>query len=72
MGLAFVVGACLVCEKYFTFNPIKVPSFRVNDKKEPICGNCMRIINERRVKLGEAPFIVPKDAYKPCKEEELG
>ena len=69
--MAFCVGACLVCERGFSFNPIAVPSFEVDGVKEPICGACIEVLNEKRVALGMEPFSIRPDAYEPCDEEEL-
>jgi hypothetical protein len=56
----------------FTFNPVKVPSFRVNGSKEPICGLCIELINKKRVAAGVHPFTIAPDAYDVCDEGELG
>jgi hypothetical protein len=71
MGYALATGACLTCRRVFTFNPIRVPSFRVNGSKEPICGSCIETINRKRVAAGVQPFTISPDAYDACDEGEL-
>lgn len=61
MGYMFATGSCLACGNLFTFNPEKVPS----KDGEPICKQCMDLINELRAERGEDPFLVPPDAYEP-------
>lgn len=71
-GYVFVVGDCYTCGGMFTFNPVRVPSFR--DKsgvKQPVCRACMEYINAKRKEMGLEPFIIPADAYEPVSEEEL-
>ena len=72
MGYAFVFAPCLVCKREFSMNPVRVPSFRWNGVKEPICKSCMDVINEARVEKGLEPFSIHPDAYDACDEMELG
>jgi hypothetical protein len=71
MGYAIASGYCLLCRRVFSFNPVKVPSFRVNGTKEPVCAGCMDQVNVKRVELGVPAFEIPADAYEPCDEGEL-
>jgi len=72
MGVAIMFAPCLVCKKPFSFNPIRVPSLRVDGVKEPICGPCHEAINKYRVENGVEPFPEPHpDAYGACDENEL-
>ena len=71
MGYALAMGHCLVCRQVFSFNPVKVPSFRVDGTKEPVCRECIKQANELRIKNGVEPFIIPADAYEACEEGEL-
>lgn len=71
MGYAFVIGPCLVCKRPFSFNPVRVPSFRVEGKREPICEPCIKFINTKRKEKGMEPFTYADDAYEACREEEL-
>jgi len=58
-----VYGGCLLCRNLFTYNPDLVPSHRVNGVREPICRDCMNMVNSRRVGAGLEPFWVSPDAY---------
>jgi hypothetical protein len=71
MGYALATGACLTCKRIFTFNPVRVPSFRVNGTREPICQGCIETINLKRVANGVPPFTIAHDAYDACDEGEL-
>jgi len=59
MEYILAIGRCYSCGCVFSFNPIKVPSF----KDEPICKICIKMINERRKELGNIEFAVSDDAY---------
>lgn len=72
MGYALAIGACFACGKTFSFNPVKVPSFRdKNGEKQPVCRDCMTLVNEKRKEKGLPPFEIPADAYEFCNEAEL-
>ena len=71
MGYALATGSCLTCQQVFTFNPVRVPSFRVNGKREPLCSRCIEIINQKRVAAGVPAFVIAPDAYDACDEQEL-
>jgi len=64
-------GSCLVCKRFFSFNPHRVPSYRLKGEREPICESCMKRINEQRQERGQDPFPINADAYEPLPEEEL-
>ena len=72
MGYALCMGTCLICKHTFTFNPVKVPSLRIDGTKEPICKSCIERANKEKVAKGIEPFIIPDDAYTACNEAELG
>jgi len=72
MGYAFMVGNCLVCKQMFTFNPVLVPSHRVNGVKEPVCKHCIDAANPVRKKKGLPPLTYAPGAYEPVDENELG
>jgi len=72
MGYAFVIGPCLVCKKPFTMNPVRVPSFKVDGVREPICKPCMSHVNKKREENGLPPHSIHNDAYEACDEMELG
>lgn len=71
----FVVGLapCLCCHQVFSFNPRKVPSFTAETRegRRPICANCMKEINQKRVARGNAPWPIEADAYESLPETEL-
>jgi hypothetical protein len=71
MGYAMALGECLLCSKPFYFNPVKVPSFRVNGVKQPMCSLCMEQVNLKRKLMGVEEFVIPSDAYEACDESEL-
>ncbi len=71
MGYAYCIGQCLFCRKTFNFNPVYVPSLRVNGTKEPVCERCITEANVKRKERGNAPLTIHPEAYEPCPEEEL-
>ena len=71
MGYAMMVGPCIGCGHIFGFNPMRVPSVRVNGVREPICLACVTLANEKRKELGLEPFVIKPDAYEACDENEL-
>ena len=70
-GYVMAHSACIGCGKIFSFNPMHVPSLRINGNREPVCRDCVDRVNPARVKNGLAPIVPHKDAYEPCPEEEL-
>jgi hypothetical protein len=70
-GFAIGMGACVGCQRMFTFNPVRVPSAVVNGTREPVCPACMVIVNARRRAAGLADWPIPADAYDPVAEEEI-
>jgi hypothetical protein len=71
MGVAFCIGPCVCCRVPFVFNPMRVPSFRVNGVREPLCERCMGLVNQKRAAIGLPPFTIMPDAYEACEESEL-
>lgn len=67
MGYVTGFGPCCVCTRPFSFNPVRVPSF----KGEPICRTCMERVNREKQAQGLPAFKILEDAYEPCSEEEL-
>jgi hypothetical protein len=81
--MAFMSGMseCLVCSEIFSYNPLRVPSFRVRwfddggerhfiiDERggqlEPVCAGCMAKVNEQRKARGWQPFPILPGAYEP-------
>lgn len=69
---AFCIGECANCHRPITFNPVRVPSVRVNGVKEPICQGCADQWNQiHRISKGLEPVLIHQDAYEPCEEAEL-
>jgi hypothetical protein len=52
----YVMGPCVLCKRVFGFNPDKVPSFKVNGRREPCCEECLNEANELRKANGLEPF----------------
>lgn len=71
MGCAICTGTCAACGRLFMFNPVRVPSVRINGEREPVCEACMNAANVERTKRGLEPFPILPDAYEPCDEAEL-
>lgn len=72
MGYVIAMGSCLACRQVFSFNPMRVPSIRVNGVLEPVCGACMALVNAKRVAAGVEPHPIMDGAYGACNESELG
>jgi hypothetical protein len=72
MGFVSVLGDCYVCRKPFTFHPHKVPSTRVNGVREPICRECIEMVNEKRKAIGSPLIEVLPGAYDPADESDQG
>lgn len=66
-GYVFVLGPCAVCDRVFSYNPHKVPSFN----NDGVCEPCMVLVNARRVENGLDPHPVAADAYEAIPEGEL-
>jgi hypothetical protein len=71
MGHAIAFGNCIGCGRLFSFNPLLVPSVRVNGVREPICRACVEQANPVREAKGLEPITILPGAYDPVDEEEL-
>jgi len=71
MGYVYAMGHCYCCKAIFCFNPHKVPSISTETGKEPICLNCMMIVNAKREANGVPAFSINEDAYEALPEDEL-
>ena len=71
MGYAYAMGTCSICKNTFAFNPLKVPSIRINGTREPVCQNCINAANLIRIKNGLDPIVPLPGAYDACDEGEL-
>jgi len=64
MGYLSLVAPCFVCQRPFSSNPYRVPSYQ----NEPICRGCIEGINTRRLARGLPPWPIPADAYEPVED----
>jgi len=71
MGYALCHSGCAGCGQVFAYNPIRVPSIRINGVREPICKNCVERVNPQRIANGLEPIVPLPDAYDPVDESEL-
>jgi hypothetical protein len=72
MGYFIMMGSCIMCKQPFAFNPHKVPSIRVDGKREPLCLRCHGRANEVRKARGLEPWPDPQPgAYDGADESEL-
>jgi len=71
MGYMMGMAPCIGCRQVFAFNPIRVPSIRVDGQREPICRNCVERVNPQRVKNGLEPIVPHPDAYEAADEDEV-
>ena len=72
-GFIYCHGYCFGCGRAFSFNPHRVPSITPpgGHTREPVCLECVKLVNPDRKRKG-LPLIVPHpDAYDPLPEEEL-
>ena len=47
MGFCFAFSKCAACHQPFAYNPLMVPSVRINGVREPICRGCVMEWNVR-------------------------
>lgn len=71
MGYVLAMGHCISCGSPFAFNPLLVPSLRVDGQREPVCKRCAELINEMRGAKGLSTWDIDEDAYEGVDEEEL-
>ena len=71
MGYVLMTSACISCGNIVTYNPMKVPSVRVNGKREPLCRTCADRLNDEFEKRGKERVPIQPDAYEACPEEEM-
>lgn len=71
MGYALAFGPCVCCKVTFGFNPMRVPSIRVNGQREPVCRGCVERANPLRIEKGLPPIEIHPEAYEACHESEL-
>jgi hypothetical protein len=71
VGYALCYGACLACGKFFSFNPVRVPSYNDGTGRKPICRACVEAANPKRIANGLPPIVPAPDAYDAVEEGEL-
>lgn len=71
MGFALCTSPCIGCGRLFNYNPMRVPSLRVNGSREPVCQTCVDRANPVRIAKGLPPIVPLPDAYDACDESEL-
>lgn len=71
MGYAYAMSGCICCSALFSYNPMRVPSVRINGKREPVCQSCVAIANSQRILNGLPPIVPFADAYEPIDEHCL-
>ena len=72
MGYVMSVGTCFGCNRVFSFNPMRVPSYPHPERgRLPICQECVARVNPMRKANGLPPIVPHADAYEPCEESEL-
>jgi hypothetical protein len=59
MSYMSLVAPCFGCGRLFTSNPDSVPSYQ----NEPICRDCMEVVNRRRAENGLPLWPILPDAY---------
>ena len=64
-GYVSVLGPCVRCRRPFLFSPTRVPSIRVRGSREPVCPDCLAVLNRVRQEAGLEPWTVRPDAYDP-------
>jgi hypothetical protein len=72
MGYVFATSPCYGCKQIFSYNPMRVPSIRIDGDRRPICRACVERVNPQRVANGLDPIVPLSDAYEYCDESELG
>lgn len=71
MGFITCTSACIGCRRLFSYNPMRVPSIRIDGVREPICQACVDRINPRRIANGLDPIVPLPGAYEPADESEV-
>lgn len=68
MGYAIAISPCFACKRIFGYNPLSVPSVRdQSNTKQPVCRDCMAVVNAKRRQAGLEPFEIRPDAYEPVR-----
>jgi len=65
-GAMFCIAGCVSCGQMISFAPSRVPSIRVEGRREPLCRGCFDRWNEiHRVSKGLPPVPLQPGAYAP-------
>jgi hypothetical protein len=65
MRYATLTAKCLFCEQAFVSNPNHVPSI----DGEPICRDCVDLVNRQRKESGLDSFPIHPKAYEPLDQK---
>jgi hypothetical protein len=71
MGYAFAMSPCRGCGQVFTYNPMRVPSVRIDGVRQPVCQACVDRVNPTRIANGLEPIVPLPGAYEAAEESEL-
>jgi hypothetical protein len=71
MGYVTLTAPCIRCKALFSFNPVRVPSIRIDGTRYPICQACIPVINEKRKEAGVEEIVPAPDAYEAVDEAEI-
>jgi len=66
-----MIGSCFGCSRPFSFNPMRVPSIRVDGDRKPVCQSCINRANALRKAQGLPQHEVHPDAYEPAREWDV-
>jgi hypothetical protein len=71
MGYVIAFGPCIGCGEVFGFNPHHVPSLNYQGQRQPICRECVRLVNPKRRANGLEEIKPHPEAYEPLPEADL-
>ena len=71
MGYALMHSPCAKCGQIASYNPHRVPSIRIDGRRQPICQPCITEANRLRLEQGLEPIPVATDAYTAIHESQL-
>ena len=72
-SVCWASGPCVACGVLIPiFNPVCVPSIRVNGEREPLCRTCFERWNQiHRTSKGLEPLPLNPNAYQPANEVDV-
>lgn len=71
MGYALMFSACCSCGRVVGYNPMRVPSVRIDGVRQPLCRDCVDRANNLRIAQQTDPIVVLPGAYDPVDESEM-